>query len=264
MRLPHSLASLIWPLALFALPVGAVAAECSAQSGPQTVSLLELYTSEGCSSCPPADKWLSSIAATGYGSDKVVPLAFHVDYWDYIGWKDRFASPDFSARQRHLAAIGRTDFVYTPQVVLNGSDFRSWSQNSRFTQSVTSSLNQPARANLSLNLASAASGEINVKATAQTVRAADRKNADVFIAVYENKLVSKVSAGENNGRQLDHDYVVREWYGPYRLDDKSNGAWQRDFSLRPEWKGRNAGVATFVQDRTNGDVLQALALKLCS
>ena len=263
MRLPNTFANLIWPLALFAIPVGAIAAECSAQSGAQTVPLLELYTSEGCSSCPTADKWLSSIAAAGYGLNKVVPLAFHVDYWDYIGWKDRFARPDFSERQRQLASVGRSSFVYTPQVTLNGADYRGWSQLSRFNGSITSSLNQPARANLSLNLASATSGEITVRASAQTVQATDRKNADVFIAVYENNLVSKVSAGENSGRQLDHDYVVREWYGPYRLDDKSGSAWQHNFSLKPEWKGRNAGVATFVQDRTNGDVLQALALKFC-
>lgn len=263
MRLPITFTNLIWPLALFAVPVGAIAAECSAQSGAQTVPLLELYTSEGCSSCPPADKWLSSIASSGYTSDKVVPLAFHVDYWDYIGWKDRFAKPEFSARQREVAAIGRSSFVYTPQVLFNGTDFRSW-QSSRFSQNVVNSLKQPARANLGLNLASLASGEISIKASAQTISPEDRKNADVFIAVYENKLVSKVSAGENSGHQLDHDYVVREWYGPYRLDDMNNAAWQRSFSLKPEWKGRNAGVATFVQDRTNGDVLQALALKLCS
>lgn len=263
MRLPNTFTNLIWPLAMFAMPVAAIAAECSAQSGAQTVPLLELYTSEGCSSCPPADKWLSSISAAGYGTDKVVPLAFHVDYWDYIGWKDRFAKPEFSARQREVAAIGRSSFVYTPQVMFNGADFRSWQQGSRFSQNIANSLKQPARANLGLNLNSAASGEIAVKASAEAINAEDRKNADVYIAVYENKLKSSVNAGENSGRQLDHDYVVREWYGPYRLDDKSNGAWQRNLSLKSEWRGRNAGVATFVQDRTNGDVLQALALKFC-
>src|SRR5689334_12001294 len=146
MRLSHVFIHLIWPLAAFTMPFEAVATECSAQSGPQAVPLLELYTSEGCSSCPPADKWLSSIAAAGYGTDKVVPLAFHVDYWDYIGWKDRFARPDFSDRQRWVAAIGRSDFVYTPQVILNGIDFRGWSQNSRFRESISDSLSQPARA----------------------------------------------------------------------------------------------------------------------
>ena len=264
MRLPHALTRLIWPLALSIAPISALAAECSAQSGAQTVPLVELYTSEGCSSCPPADKWLSGIAASGFTSDKVVPLAFHVDYWDYIGWKDRFARPDFSARQRQSADIGRSTFVYTPQVLFNGADFRGYQSGSRFNQSIAGSLKQPARANLSLNLATQASGDISVAASAQTVRPEDRKNADVFVAVYENKLISQVKGGENSGRQLDHDYVVREWFGPYKLDGKDGAAWQRNLSLKKDWKGRDAGVATFVQDRTNGEVLQALALKFCS
>lgn len=146
--------------------------------------------------------------------------------------------------------------------MLNGGDFRDW-QSSRFSQSIDNSLKQPARANLQLSLAPQASGEITVKASAQTVKAEDRKNADVYIAVYENNLKSNVSAGENNGRLLEHDYVVREWLGLYKLDEK-DGAWQRNLTLKPEWKGRAAGVATFVQNRSNGDVLQALSLPFCS
>lgn len=263
MRLPTAFTALIWPLALSVIPVAAIAAECSAHSGDHAVPLLELYTSEGCSSCPPADRWLSSIAASGFSSDKVVPLAFHVDYWDYIGWKDRFAKPDFSARQRQAAALGRAAFVYTPQVLLNGADFRGWQQNSRFSQAIAGSLKQPARASLGLNLSALASGEINVNASVQAMQPEDRKNAEVFIAIYENKLKSNVSAGENNGRLLEHDYVVREWFGPYKLDEK-DGTWQRSLSLKSNYKGRDAGVATFVQNRNNGDVLQALAMKICS
>jgi hypothetical protein len=263
MRLPIALTALIWPLALSVMPIAAIAAECGARSGDHAVPLLELYTSEGCSSCPPADKWLSSIAAAGFSADKVVPLAFHVDYWDYIGWKDRFAKADFSARQRQAATLGRAAFVYTPQVLLNGSDFRGWQQNSHFTQAVASSLKQPARANLGLNLSALASGEISVNASAQTIQPEDRKNADVFIAVYENKLKSMVSAGENSGRELSHDYVVREWFGPYRLDGKPDSAWQRSLTLKPEWQGRDAGVAAIVQNRNNGEVLQALSLHFC-
>lgn len=264
MRLPAAFTALIWPLVLSLMPVTAIAAECTARSGDHAVPLLELYTSEGCSSCPPADKWLSSIAAAGFSADKVVALAFHVDYWDYIGWKDRFAQADFSARQRQAAALGKTAFVYTPQVLLNGADFRDWQQNSRFTQAIASSLRQPARANLELNLSALASGAISVTASAQVMRPEDRKNAEVFIALYENQLNSLVSAGENSGRLLVHDYVVREWFGPYKLDEKADGLWQRNLALKPEWKGRDAGVATFVQNRSNGNVLQALALKLCS
>jgi hypothetical protein len=258
MRPPSTFASLIWPLALFILPVAAIAAECSAKSGAQTVPLLELYTSEGCSSCPPADKWLSGIES----SDKLVPLAFHVDYWDYIGWKDRYAKADFSERQRQAALTARSDTVYTPQVIFNGSDFRGWHNGSSLTQSIAAAQKQPARASLSLNLTPLVSGEIRVQASAQSVQVADRKNADVFIAVYENNLKSVVNAGENSGRVLNHDYVVREWFGPYHLDD--NGASQQNITLKSEWKGRNAGVATFVQNRRNGEILQALSLPFCS
>ena len=106
------------------------AAECSAKSGANTVPLLELYTSEGCSSCPPADKWMS-----GINNDKVTPLAFHVDYWDYIGWKDKFSKAEYSDRQRKGAAFAGAGFVYTPQFVMNGRDFKGW-DNSRLNTSV--------------------------------------------------------------------------------------------------------------------------------
>lgn len=262
MRPLKTLTTLLWPLALFVLPVAAIAAECSAKSGAQTVPLLELYTSEGCSSCPPADKWMSSITASGLGANKVVPLAFHVDYWDYIGWKDRFARADFSERQKQAASVARSTTVYTPQVLFNGSDFRGWHSSSRLGQSIAAAQKQPARANLSLSLTPLASGEVTVQASAQAILPEDRKNADVFIAVYENKLKSIVNAGENSGRVLNHDYVVREWFGPYRLDD--TGVLQRSITLKSEWRARDAGVATFVQNRKNGEVLQALRLPFCS
>lgn len=243
--------------ALAAAP--ASAADCRAQSGPWTVALLELYTSEGCSSCPPADQWLSGIANSGYGADKVVSLAFHVDYWDYIGWKDRYAKPHFSARQRQGA--GLLGFVYTPQVKLNGTDFRGWQQNMRFSQAIENSLQQPARANFSVKQSNTASS-LDISLSAQIPQQENRKNADIYIAVYENGLSSKVNAGENNGQLLTHDYVVREFYGPYRFNEKTEN-WQRSLALKPEWKGRNAGIATFIQNRGSGEVLQALSLPLC-
>ena len=115
------------------LPIAATGtpAECSVSSGTSRVALLELYTSEGCSSCPPADRWLSGLAAKGVNSERVVPLALHVDYWDYIGWRDRFAHPGFSERQRQMAVLGNSTLVYTPQVMLNGRDFRNWRNSGR-------------------------------------------------------------------------------------------------------------------------------------
>lgn len=259
MQLSAVLTRLILPLAIFIMPVSAVAAACSAHSGAYTVPLLELYTSEGCSSCPPADKWLGGLAA--YGSGKIVPLAFHVDYWDYIGWKDRFAKAEFSDRQRQAAAVNHLSFVYTPQALFNGSDFRDW-QGSHVDQKIAVARKQPAKADLSLALTTVVSGEINIDATARIKNNQSGKDADVFVAIYENKLKSTVQAGENGGRELQHNYVVRKWLGPYRMD--KDGALQRRITLEPEWKGRNAGVATFMQNRENGEVLQALSLAFCS
>src|SRR5438270_8352522 len=91
-------------------------ADCTARSPDHSVALLELYTSEGCDSCPPADRWLSRFDQTSV-ADRVVPLALHVDYWDRLGWKDRFASPAYTERQREQTRRQGSSFVYTPQVM---------------------------------------------------------------------------------------------------------------------------------------------------
>lgn len=240
------------------LPAAVVAAECSASSGAETVSLLELYTSEGCSSCPPADKWLSELKPD---ARQVVPLAFHVDYWDYIGWKDRFAKAEYSERQRKLAALGGGRFVYTPQFVLNGRDFRGVDA-TRLNDAVAAKQKLPPRADLSLNVVTQANGELTLQAAGKAVNAADVKHADIFVAIYENELVSQINAGENNGRALKHDYVVRHLFGAYRFNDSS--AFAKDFTLNALWKGKPAGAVMFVQDAGSGEILQSLQLPFCS
>lgn len=236
----------------------AISGECAAKSGAQTVPLLELYTSEGCSSCPPADKWLS---AMNLPRDKVVPLAFHVDYWDYIGWKDKFSKAEYSDRQRKQAAFAGIGFVYTPQFTFNGKDFRGW-DHSRLNKASENSLKQSARANVTLNAATQANGEILVKATAQASKPEEAKFANIFIAIYENKLVSHVNAGENNGRELKHDYVVRDLLGAYQINNKNE--FSKSITLNPAWKGRSAGAVIFVQDTRNGEILQSLQLPFCA
>jgi hypothetical protein len=234
----------------------ALAAECSGQSGPQRVALLELYTSEGCSSCPPADRWLGKLSASGYSSDRVIPLALHVDYWDYIGWKDRFAKSGFSARQREMALLNHSAIVYTPQAMLNGHDYRGWTSASRFEADIVAINRTPARADikLTLNRPAADTLEINAQATA-----AVQNNGLMYVALYENGLTSVVNAGENGGVTLHHDYVVREWLGP----SPANQPFSRKLPLQPGWKAEKMGVAAFVQNPGSGEVLQALALKLC-
>jgi hypothetical protein len=235
----------------------AYAVECSAKSGATTVPLLELYTSEGCSSCPPADKWLSDLKPD---PKKIIPLAFHVDYWDNIGWKDKYSKAEYSDRQRKTAAFAGIGFVYTPQFVLSGRDLKG-ADTSRLNQAVSANQKLASRANLSLNVITQTNGEITLKAAAQAVNPADIHNADIFIAIYENKLVSRVNAGENNGRELKHDYVVRDFFGAYQLSNKNE--FSKNFSLKSEWKGRPAGAVIFVQDSRNGEILQSLQLPLC-
>ncbi|MEE9331998.1 MAG: DUF1223 domain-containing protein [Methylophilaceae bacterium] len=236
----------------------AFSGECSAKSGSKTVPLLELYTSEGCSSCPPADKWLSKI---NQGKDEVTPLAFHVDYWDYIGWKDKFSKAEYSNRQRKTAAFGGQGFVYTPQFVFNGRDFKGW-DNSRLNAAINQSQKFAARANLTLDAINGEDGSITLKASAEATNPADAKEADVFVVLYENGLVTNVKAGENVGRELKHDYVVRKLFGAYQIN--SLNQFNKQFKLGSTWKGRDAGAVIFMQNTRNGKIIQSLALPFCS
>lgn len=238
-------------LSLFA--VRALAASCTVESGPTRAALLELYTSEGCSSCPPADRWLGRIAASGLSSRQVVPLALHVDYWDYIGWHDKFAKPMFSERQHMQAGLG---FVYTPQVMLNGEDFHGWQNAARFEENIAEINRLPAQAKIKIGL-SQAKDILGISAAAQTA-----VQANMYIALYENDLTSQVRAGENGGASLHHDYVVREWLGPYPVSQKSQLI-QQKITIQSDWKRKDLGVAVFVQRGGNGEILQAVATKLC-
>ena len=232
--------------------------ECSAKSGPGTAALVELYTSEGCDSCPPADSWLRKLPDAGAGG--VVPLSFHVDYWDYIGWKDPFANPAFGARQRELAAITRARVVYTPQVTLAGRDYRSWGSGVRFAADVRAVNAVPARAEIALALAGSQPGSTELRASATVPKVEDRTDAALYVAVYENGLANRVTAGENRGATLHHDFVVREWWGPIALDR----AGATELVRKPAARGlANGGIAAFVQSRRTGEVLQALALPAC-
>ena len=243
-----------------ALPVAA--AQCSAQSGARTAVLVELYTSEGCDSCPPADRWLSSLQAQGFAPDRVVPLALHVDYWDYIGWKDPYAKREFATRQRKLADLKRAKVIYTPQVVLQGQDFRRWSSGD-FAGAVEKLNSQPPRAKIGLTLQAMSKGSVDVLLTAELFAAVERKDAAVYLAAFENKLTSQVAAGENKGKLLPHDFVVREWIGPIEFDSALKVTQKRSLPLLPNANPKQSGVAAFVQNRSTGDVLQALMLPAC-
>ena len=244
-----------------AIAAPASAGQCSARSGTQTAALVELYTSEGCSSCPPADRWLSSLGSQGYVPGRVVPIALHVDYWDYIGWKDPYAKREFSLRQRKLTQLQRMALVYTPQVLLQGRDFRGWGS-AAFDEAVANINALQARANLRLDIVSQDAQGLRVAVAAELLQPVDMQEAVLYLAAYENRLESRVSAGENRGRTLSHDYVVLEWLGPFRFSGPKLQA-ERLLPLLPRAMPANSGVVGFVQNGRSAEVLQALMLAAC-
>lgn len=176
---------------------------CKAESGAALVPVIELYTSEGCSSCPPADRWLFSLKGSA-AAGRAVVQAFHVGYWDYIGWADRFASPAHTTRQRQVASRNGLSGIYTPQVVRNGRDWRDYSR--------ALEGGEPARARIALHK----TGEDAFEAQ---VSPADGVGAwSAYWTVTEHGHSSKVKSGENAGEFLQHDFVVRQYVpvGEYR------------------------------------------------
>jgi len=232
------------------------------------VAMLELYTSEGCSSCPPAEKFLSelegmTISDKGLSDEQLVPMAFHVTYWDYIGWKDRFASGQFDQRQRSLADKHNNKSVYTPQFVLSGEDYRRFTS---FNEDIKRLLDQKATVDLELTVQFLSQGRqagelhVNLKTN---LSENNTNEVGFYIAVLENNLTSKVSDGENNGRQLHHDYVVRQLHGPY-FNDKADRQLEieRNIVLPPGWKRHDLSVVAFAENSLTGEILQAVRLAL--
>jgi hypothetical protein len=229
-----------------ALP--ASAQTCLATSTPQAAPVVELYTSEGCNSCPPADRWLSQLK----GDASVVALAFHVDYWDQLGWADRFASPAFTQRQSQQQAVTGARYSYTPQVVINGMDRKDWSGLPPAAKSVTAGRTAPVQLSLRRD------GE-RYEATVQTVAGAMKVAA--YWAVTEDAHSSAVKRGENAGVTLRHDDVVRELLPvPSWLAQPGQPATLR---FTPATHGDTAHprqIKLVVVDAASGRPLQALKL----
>jgi len=257
--MPHAIKLAFVVILLSAAPAAAAITMCSAESGAMRVPLLELYTSEGCDSCPPTDRWVSSLPQRGYTSGRVLPLAFHVDYWNYLGWQDSYAKPAFSERQRAANQRNKSRVVYTPQLMLDGADYRRGLRGNDFSARITAINNQQPRAHI--NLAIISGPRLQVKMTfPDTI---DRNNVRVYIAVYENGLATDVPAGENRGKRLLHDFVVRELLGPWIPDAAGNYSFDLPLQFPPHWQSSRLHIAAFAQDLTTGATLQALSLPNC-
>ena len=186
-------ALIIWPAAGWVL----ASEPKTFESGATQNSLIELFTSEGCSSCPPAEKWMSALKFNQDLWKKTVPVAFHVDYWDRLGWRDRFAKPEFTARQQRYAAAWGGDSVYTPGFVVNGKEWRNW-----FGGNAVPPISTRVGV-LRVSLGN------DGKLTATFVPETTQPHALALdVALLGNDLESDVKRGENSGRKLRHDFVV--------------------------------------------------------
>ena len=235
-------------------------AACETRSAPNTVALIELYTSEGCSSCPPADRQLNRLSQTLDLTAQVVPLALHVGYWDNLGWVDPYAQARFMQRQTWLVQINRHRTVYTPQFFVGGKELQAWQGSLR--EAVRQLNTMPAAATIRLRSSLSVDGMLAIDVMATTQGTGDDPTA-VYLAVAENGLLSKVTAGENRNATLEHDHLVREWIGPIRLHGNTTHA-QREIRLPSAWHKDRLEIIAFVQDEHTGAVLQALHAGLCT
>jgi hypothetical protein len=219
----------------------------------RTPVLVELFTSEGCSSCPPADALLAKLDELQPVADvTVIALEEHVDYWDHQGWRDPFSSADFTARQQHYAGLLHIESPYTPEMVIDGRSEFVGNDSQRALHELTSAARSPKtpvhvavkdKTNDRISLA------VNVEAT--------QALGDVLLAIAETGLASDVARGENAGRNLKHSAVVRKLSTIGKL--KSGEAFSAEpvVKLSKQWKPENLRAVVFVEDGASRKVLGA-------
>jgi hypothetical protein len=215
------------------------------QSGETQTSLVELFTSEGCSSCPPAEKWLSALKSNQDLWKKIIPVAFHVDYWDRLGWRDRFAKPEFTSRQQRYAAAWGGDSVYTPSFVVNGKEWRGWfGDNAVPIRSTKVGV---------LRVSVGDDGKVSATFAPDTMQA---RPLTLNVALLGNDLESDVKRGENSGRKLRHDFVVLQ-LAKSEMTNQSN-LWNGTVLLSSNaWTDRATALAAWVQSGETAQPIQA-------
>jgi len=215
-------------------------------SGDRRVALIELFTSEGCSSCPPADRWVSRLTTDPSLWTKIAPVAFHVDYWDHLGWQDRFARADYGDRQRRYAAEGGARVVYTPGVFRNGKEWHGW-------RNGMAGILQP----------SSTVGTLSIRVDAQQIAArfcpAEMRGGDLqlHIVVLGMNLETQVRAGENKGHTLRHDFVVLGWTS---VPLARSGAVYRANAVLPETgiEAESRALVAWVSERISQAPIQSV------
>lgn len=239
-----------------ALGISIVLAKTTVPMDVRRAVVVELFTSEGCSSCPPADELLGHLHQDLSAKNiQVIPLGFHVDYWNSLGWKDRFSSADFSQRQERYAQSLKVDGPYTPQMIVDGETEFVGNSATQAQRAISRAASQQELAAVKISVAGADQLAVQVKATGSA------SAGNVLLAITEDNLTTNVGSGENGGRTLHHAAVVRELRQIGQLHD---GSFQTNAPLKveKEWKRENLRAVVFVQEGASGKILGAASVDL--
>jgi hypothetical protein len=218
--------------------------------------IVELFTSEGCSSCPPADEVLTRLDRDQpVPGVEVIALSEHVDYWDHLGWRDRFSSVLFSQRQEVYGKVFRLDSVYTPQIVVNGQTEVLGSDWGAVNRAIRAASHAPGAA-VTMSVKNGDTVSYRISQLPKGIG-----TTDVVLAVTEDNLETSVAGGENGGRRLRHTGVVRSLTTAGHLDAKNESySGETRLQLNPQWNRANLKLVLFVQDRDTRHVLGAAAI----
>ncbi|MEZ5535833.1 MAG: DUF1223 domain-containing protein [Thiolinea sp.] len=243
----HTISGLLISLALSSA-LAATAQAKSFSSDIRATDTVELYTSEGCSSCPPADRWFSTLKDDPGLFKDFIPLAFHVDYWNSLGWTDRFSSPAYTTRQHRHVNAGNTRQSYTPQVVLNNQEWRghlrgisSWDAGDRKTGVLKAELDD--------------ANQLKVNFSPASPEYFEQKQWQLNVAYLGMGLTTSVQRGENSGRELKHDFVVLE-HRRQAVDAEAQ-QWQLDMSAAPDAGQQQTALVVWLSDPVTQHTLQA-------
>ena len=207
-------------------------------------ALIELFTSEGCSSCPPADEALEEIQKK-YNDKDVLVLSYHVDYWNKLGWKDIFSDVSFTQRQEYYSNIFRLNNIYTPQVVVNGKKEFLGSDKSKLVSSIEEQLNERSAVSIKLNAVQNTEGKIVVQ---YSVEGADTKKEQTILVLIQKMATNEIKKGENKGKTLHHINIVRNIFYLPPKEKTTN------FTLPTSFSKEDFFVAGFVQDKRSGKI----------
>ncbi len=284
MKLRLSLACVVAGLALFTAGTGykrgaaaqGVSASPRPADGKRTPVLVELFTSEGCSSCPPADALIARLEKSQpVAGAEVIALKEHVDYWNHLGWRDPYSSAEFSQRQNDYAQAFGSSQVYTPQMIVDGRTEFVGSSEGRARQAILQEARAPKAAvhlrwapipsGQARDLAAAKSAALGIPLDVRVEQLGETTTGDtpeVYLAITESNLHSEVLRGENAGSKFDHFAVVRELKPIGTANPQAATAFsaQQVVRLAPTWKRENLRAVVFVQERHSRRVLGAAAL----